>query len=224
MRVWDIHPGYLNRQSLLGEHRELHGIVAILRKGLAGYGRHPETVRWRGLGWALRQRHRLLAAEMAFRGYRDRSPVRLLKAPECWPEEFIDLPGRQFALLAEKYRGRESGRIPLPRSTHELWAQHKYSLLARDQVAYRELGRRVSRLRRREGFDDIALELTLWLRKPPTPGNLRNALDHMRGHVQPTQPATGTIRTLATVQRGARNANDAYLLSQAALTDLAAWR
>jgi len=23
MRVWDINPGYLNRQSLLGEHREL---------------------------------------------------------------------------------------------------------------------------------------------------------------------------------------------------------
>jgi len=30
MRLWDINPGYLNRQSLLGEHRELHGIVSIL--------------------------------------------------------------------------------------------------------------------------------------------------------------------------------------------------
>ena len=30
MCVWDVHPGYLNRQSLLGEHRELHGIASIL--------------------------------------------------------------------------------------------------------------------------------------------------------------------------------------------------
>jgi len=36
MRIWDIHPGYLNRQSLLGEHRELHGIFSIItnKKGV----------------------------------------------------------------------------------------------------------------------------------------------------------------------------------------------
>jgi len=224
VRIRDIHPGYLNRQSLLGEHRELHGVVAVLSKGLAGYGRHPETLRWTGLGWALRQRHRMLAAEMAFRGYQDRSPVQLRKAPGCWPETFIDPPGEQFARLAEKYAGKESGRIRLPRSTHELWAQHKYSLLARDQAAYREFGRRVSRRRGRDGFDAIALELALWLRKQPTPGNLRNALDHMRGHLRIHRPPeTGLSRTLAAVQRAAREEHDAYLLSQTALTDLVAW-
>ncbi|MGB0468223.1 MAG: pyrimidine dimer DNA glycosylase/endonuclease V [Pontibacterium sp.] len=30
MRIWDIDPGYLNRQSLLGKHRELHGMVSII--------------------------------------------------------------------------------------------------------------------------------------------------------------------------------------------------
>lgn len=224
MRIWDIHPGYLNRQSLLGEHRELHGVAAILSKGLAGYSRHPETLRWTDLGWALQQRHRLLAAEMAFRGYQDRSPIRLRKAPGRWPETFIDPPGEQFARLAEKYAGKDPGRIRLPRSSHELWAQHKYSLLARDQAAYREFGRRVSRLRGRDGFDAIALELTWWLRKPPTPGNLRNALDHMRGHLRTHRlAATGTSRTLAAVQRAAREENDQYLLAQTALSDLAAW-
>ena len=37
MRIWDLNPGYLNRNSLLGEHRELHGILNILtleKKGL----------------------------------------------------------------------------------------------------------------------------------------------------------------------------------------------
>ena len=224
MRIWDIHPGYLNRQSLLGEHRELHGVVAVLSKGLAGYRRHPETLRWTDRGWALGQRHRILAAEMAFRGYRDRTPVQLRKATGCWPDTFIDPPGGQFELLAEKYAGKEQGRIHLPRSTHELWAQHKYSLLARDQAAYRDFGRRVSRLRGRDGFDAMALELALWLRKPPTPGNLHNALEHMRGHLHRRRlAATGTSHTLAVVQQAAREENESYLLCQTAITDLAAW-
>jgi pyrimidine dimer DNA glycosylase len=37
LRVWDVSPGYLNRQSLLGEHRELHGLHAILIHGKAGF-------------------------------------------------------------------------------------------------------------------------------------------------------------------------------------------
>jgi hypothetical protein len=32
MRVWDADPGYLNRQSLLGEHREIHAILSIVTK------------------------------------------------------------------------------------------------------------------------------------------------------------------------------------------------
>ena len=183
MRVWDIHPGYLNRQSLLGEHRELHGVVAILRHGKQGYSNHPETKRWKQRGWALRQRHRLLAAEMAFRGYRDRTPVRLHSAAGEWPESFVDSPSGQFALLAEKYRGKQPGRIPLPRTSHGLWSHHKYSVMARSQTAYRELGRRVSGLRGREGFDDLALELVFWLRRPPRPGDMRNAIEHMRGYL-----------------------------------------
>ncbi|HEX4568534.1 MAG TPA: pyrimidine dimer DNA glycosylase/endonuclease V [Vicinamibacterales bacterium] len=42
MRIWDVAAGYLNRQSLLGEHRELHGlhnIVTLGRRGYASIGR-----------------------------------------------------------------------------------------------------------------------------------------------------------------------------------------
>ncbi len=131
MRIWDIDPGYLNRQSLLGEHRELHGIVSIIVNGKKGYSRHPETRRWMGHGWALGQRHRLLACEMALRGYTDRSPVDFQSNPGAWPAPFIDEPGRQYELLREKYSGRESGRIPLPHNPIELWSHHKYSVLAR---------------------------------------------------------------------------------------------
>ena len=220
MRVWDIHPGYLNRQSLLGEHAELHAVVSILRNGRKGYAGHPETKRWQGRGWALRQRHRLLAAEMDFRGYRDRTPVRLRSAAGEWPESFIDPPGRQFAILTEKLRGKPSGRIPLPRTSHELWSHHKYSVMARSQAAYRELGRRVSGLRGRDGFDGLAAELVAWLRRPLKPGDSRNAVEHMRGYLESVDDPAPVF---ASVQHGARAEGQAFLMSQTALTDLAAW-
>ena len=226
MRVWDIHPGYLNRQSLLGEHRELHGVVSILGHGKQGYSNHPETKRWKRRGWALRQRHDLLAAEMAFRGYRDRTPVRLRSASGEWPDTFVDSPGRQFALFAEKYRGKQPGRIPLPRTSHELWSHHKYSVMARSQAAYRELGRRVSGLRGRESFDDLALELVSWLRRPPRPGDFRNVIEHMQGYLQSDASQNdddGCCSALTRVQDLVRLEGEAFLMTQTALTDLAAW-
>jgi len=227
LRVWDVHPGYLDRQRLLGEHRELHGIVSILSRGLKGYSNHPETRRWVGHGWALRQRHRLLVAEMALRGYRERTPVRLRSGAGRWPDDFVDPPGAQFALLRSKYGDASSGRIPLPRTTHELWSHHKYSVLARDQAAYRALGRRVAGLRKTAGFDELALELVEWLRTPPTPGNLKNMIEHMVGHLDGAAAEAGRYTTLAgklnAVQRHVAVRGNSYLAVQTALTELLAW-
>ena len=225
MRVWDVNPGYLDRQRLLGEHRELHGVVAVTTRGLNGYAAHPETKRWAGLGWACAMRHRLLAAEMAFRGYRDRTPVRLRRAPGRWPATFIDEPGVQLELLARKYAGERRGRIPLPKSAQELWAHHKYSVLARSQQAYRDLGVRVSKLPRAE-MDDLAVELVAWLRKPPTAGNLQNALQHMWGHVEPGPDGfedCSAATALKRIQRAVLAQENGYLLAQTALTELVVW-
>ena len=71
MRVWDLPAGYLNRQSLLGEHRELHGIHSILTRNKTGYASHPETLRWVRTLSGLAMRHRQLVAEMSLRGYVD---------------------------------------------------------------------------------------------------------------------------------------------------------
>jgi hypothetical protein len=70
VRIWDLHPGYLNRQSLLGEHRELHGIYTVLTEDRRGYSRHPETLRWVGHLDGLCRRHALLVAEMELRAPR----------------------------------------------------------------------------------------------------------------------------------------------------------
>ncbi|PLX50343.1 MAG: hypothetical protein C0613_04600 [Desulfobulbaceae bacterium] len=231
MRIWDINPGYLNRQSLLGEHRELHGIVAILVHNKKGYSRHPETRRWQGHGWALRQRHRLLVAEMALRGFCDRSPVLTRSNREIWPPTYLDPPHCQLQILARKYQGREQGRIPLPRNNQQLWSHHKYSVLARDEKLYRRLGPEVAALSPQHDMAELAGLLTEVLRHPPGPGGLRNALQHMWGHVakKSALPPKNRVadwspaRLAGEIRQRALAQAEPYLLNSTALGELAAW-
>jgi len=200
VRVWDISPGYLNRQSLLGEHREVHALLVILSEGRAGYANHPETRRWRGHLPALMVRHTWLAEEMGLRGYRERSPVPesavaagATPAPAPDPATFpsyVTLPGEQFALLRGKYEGREAGRIPLPGNAQQLWAQHKYSVMARDVQQYREVGRALALPDSPPDvvFADMAALLVAILRVPATSGGVQNALEHLWGYVADHAP------------------------------------
>jgi hypothetical protein len=230
MRVWDLNPGYLNRQSLLGEHRELHAIVSIIKHNKKGYSHHPETLRWINFGWALGQRHRLLAAEMNLRGYVDRTPALLKTQRQKWPEVFVDPPVAQFSILAEKYKDKEQGRIPLPKNVQQLWAQHKYSVMARNATEYKRIGRWVASSKTGSGIIDLYPELVALLRCPPGEGNLRNAIQHMWGYVSSFSSFAGkTIESKTTrsllkeIQRLVFLHDVVYLKESTALGELLAW-
>ena len=230
MRIWDIHPGYLNRSSLLGEHRELHGIVSIVRNNKKGYAKHPETLRWVGHGWALSQRHKLLVAEMNLRGYVDKSPVRLRSNRGVWPDNEIDPPGRQINLLKEKYQSREPGRIPLPVNAQQYWAQHKYSVMSRDLGAYKGIGQRLASSSGEKELHELAAEILLLMKTPPNPRLLPNALSHMWGYVSRYAAISGKEldswslpRLLEKIQILTRENNVTYLAESTALSELAAW-
>jgi hypothetical protein len=228
MRIWDVSAGYLNRQSLLGEHRELHGLRSILVNGKKGYSRHPETVRWIGCLSGLALRHEALVAEMRLRGYLNhQSPVSEMKPRAAWPSVCVTPVAEQFALLREKYADRQPGRIALPRNAQALWAQHKYSVMARDPTLYRSIGRRVSRLRRNADMAPLADELIDILREAPARGRLVNALEHMWGYV--SGDATPDERRaaendatdlFATTQTIALRIGEPYLVSSTALSEL----
>jgi len=230
MRIWDIHPGYLNRQSLLGEHRELHGIVSIIVNRKKGYSRHPETLRWEGYGWALKIRHQLLAAEMSLRNFTDKSPVLTCTNKGRWPEKYIDEPGQQFKILEAKYQGKEKGRIPLPKNGQQLWSQHKYSILARDVTLYKKIGKQVSTMSSTDDFSALSMLLAESMRRPPSAGGVRNALQHMWGYVSNcfsgsnSAIATWSLnRLLDEIQQGALTSQEPYLTSSTALSELKVW-
>ncbi len=103
MRIWDIDPGRLCRQHLLGEHREVHAIWSVLTSNRKGYSRHPETLRWKGKLKALYARHQSLAREMESRGYSHRSELDPgLARGKGIQEEYVDDPGRQARILRGK--------------------------------------------------------------------------------------------------------------------------
>ncbi len=103
MRIWDIHPGKLCRNHLLGEHRELHALWVVLTQDRKGYARHPETIRWRGKLKALYARHECLAGEMMRRGYRHTSPLdRSLAAGSGRQSAYVDTPAQQRLILKRK--------------------------------------------------------------------------------------------------------------------------
>jgi Pyrimidine dimer DNA glycosylase len=103
VRVWDVDVRELCDRHLLGEHRELHAIWAILTDGRTGYAHHPETVRWRGRLAALYARHEAEAAEMGRRGFRHASPLEpRLATGEAAQSELVDSLEDQRARLAAK--------------------------------------------------------------------------------------------------------------------------
>ena len=166
-----------------------------------------------------------IAAEMTLRGL-DPAGGRSSAAIPALPAEADATPADQLRLLARE--GDRRGRIPVPCNAQALWAQHKYSILARHPGRYRELGRAVAR----NGMDfvELATELTTWLREGPDAAGLRNALQHLWGHVAHWQPperhaanAWSPGRLLAEIRWRAMAGADTYVRHSTALGELGAW-
>jgi len=70
--MWMVNPVLMCRQHLLGEHKELHMMVGVLKKGYSidGYVK-------KGLidPSKIRDRHEVLVTEMERRGYNHQSPL-----------------------------------------------------------------------------------------------------------------------------------------------------
>ncbi len=228
MRVWDVDPGYLNRQSLLGEHREIHAMLSIITNNKKGYARHPETLRWKNSLRALKHRHDLVVSEMRLRGYQHHSPV-TVQGSSAWPDGFVDPPGKQFTILARKYVDREPGRIPLPRTAKELLTHHRFSIMARDPEYYAHIKQTLDQSQNGVSFEPLAHDLVEMLRRRPPEQQLTDALDLMWDYVvglaQATYPDTQNDpeAMIAAVRKLATEHRVIPLLESTALSDLYTW-
>jgi hypothetical protein len=116
VRLWTVHPSYLDRQGLLAAWRE--GLLAqkVLEGATAGYRNHPQLERFKKAADPLALMGRFLAEladEAGRRGYRfDRSKVHALARAAAEPA--IVAEGQieyEFALLKAKLAKRDPGKL-----------------------------------------------------------------------------------------------------------------
>jgi len=185
LRVWDIHPGYLSGQSLLGQHAEIHALYAVIVGKKKGYASHPETLRWKEYPGLLKKAHELTVREMALRSFKHASPLDEGPDPVVGSAGYVDTPVDQFSILQRKYCQKNSrGRIPLPKNIYEYWAHHKYSVMARGYNHYREIQSVLG------SEEQCSLPETAYLiekvaavmQMPVTVPALANVIDHLWGY------------------------------------------
>lgn len=225
MRIWDVPPGYLNRGNLLGEHRELHAVYAVIFHGKKGYSRHPETQRWRGCIGGLIRRHQALVAEMTLRGYRHKSFLLDPDRAPVFPRGFIDPPHRQYALIREKCQAAGRGRIPIPETADQMWRQHRFSVSARDETVFQTIERGFQRQPREKDlrFAPLAETLVHLLRRSPTRNGLLRALGDMEAEAGILPGNSEPADRLRRLQTAAVAETIDSILETTAISELSIW-
>lgn len=230
LHIWDLHPGYFTARDLEAELRVIHRLLTSIDEGTANSNiSAAEWQRWSQYGQALALRYSLVAEEMSLRGIEHAEPVAVIQWPVIWPSGFTVPPGQQFAELRRVCVAGGQGRIPVPATTQVLWAQHKYSILARDPELYHAIGVEVASYKGQEGFDDLAQRLLVAMRRRPDAGGVRNALQHMWGYVIHLGAPVGVQvlddlpRLLREIQRRVDDNAAAYLQASTALSELAVY-
>ncbi|ABC33279.1 hypothetical protein HCH_06646 [Hahella chejuensis KCTC 2396] len=213
--LFDIDPGYLSLPQLQHQLNMLQGAIRKPEK----IQQDPHLKSWRGHVDALMTMYNLVVSEI---NLRQNSTLPYIHASG----ESLIWPARPGIPVEEQWPQAEAGaRLPSPRNDQALWAQHKYSVMARNQGMYQSLGRAVAA--REIGLGDLAEELVAALRVPPPLGGLRNAVWHMWGYISQFSQLKPDNTPLPTVFREiqllAGKHQSAYLLNSTALGELAYW-
>lgn len=163
MKIWDVFPAYLGRTLLLVEHRELHALAA-LRGTEQSFAADidMQTVDWYEHPWALAKRHRMVVEEMRLLRLEHNSPLAEPEQHSDWPplHRNIGIP-TQFEQLR---RLNGDSRIPVVNDVSRLWQQVAYSVMARDDEAYRYLAEAAHH--GRVSLSELQAEITELLRQP----------------------------------------------------------
>ena len=94
MRMWMVPPEGLCRNHLLGEHRELHSMIGMVRERMwASIKGH--TAQGQIYVPLIVSRHEEVVAEMARRGYNHHSPLE-------WPPSYLEVQPPQYTLGPNK--------------------------------------------------------------------------------------------------------------------------
>ncbi len=136
----------------------------------------------------------------------------------------------EIDILKHKYLNENYGRVKPPINAQEMWSSYKYSIMARDNKLYKEIGQSLSDRKTREEFEELARILIIELKKGPSKGGIKNALQHMWGYISnSSQIKKSEINDLSLkelyreIQDCVRKVNEPYLMKQTAMSELGIW-
>lgn len=226
MKIWDIHPGYLGKSLLLNEHRELHSVENIAGENGAHVEHHdPAIAAWLFRQPAIACRHQWLVEEMSLRQLEHHSPMTKRIAPADWPSIQPTAAIEQFNALTKQ---KDQPRLPIPNDVETLWAQHAYSVMARDVSLYRELSARLKEPVYTLSMGELAHILTETLHRPCRRSYWSKVVLAMWEHCAPLPEAysyqsslTRPERLIRAIQFLAQKHQVAELWHSTALSDLA---
>lgn len=138
MKIWDCFPAYLNKNQLVAEHRELHGIMQMVERGYpVRSDMDPHIANWLQAPQAIAWRHSLVAEEMRLHEIAHKSPIDSFRTPVEWPpfskEITLSMQFDQVNALAH------DARLVIPNETETLIQQSAFSVMARDPALYKYL-------------------------------------------------------------------------------------
>ncbi len=136
----------------------------------------------------------------------------------------------EMKFLKEKYIKSGGGRLKIPKNSQELWAQHKYSVMARDYNLYKSIGIKVGKNKNPFFIDELLYLLSKELRVIPKQSGIRNALQHMWGYISKysmikrSEVNNLSLETLFyEIQKCTLSSGQEYLINQTALSELEMW-
>ncbi|OZG74569.1 hypothetical protein BTA51_06110 [Hahella sp. CCB-MM4] len=202
-------PGYSSDEQILVQIKEFERQLALENEPALKNKREGKIALYQ-------RRWNLLMAEMTLRHGPVRPFIHEISEP-LWPSQ----PDSEDLLPYSS----SDGRIPLPANSQQLWAQHKYSVMARSPSLYQSIGPELARgaLTIRE----LWLQLETSLQQAPNEGGLRNAVQHMWGYIKSSsslKPDTAPLPHLfREIQQQALRQQCQYLLHSTALGEFAYW-
>ena len=215
--LYEIDPGYLSGTALHQQYTLLSDWLHDPQKAHCDNRLHY----WLNYRTALTTLLNLVTSEIALRSTQD-PQFHISEGKLNWPQRFEMHPSEQLLELPEE---NTTARIHKPRNEQSLWAQHKYSIMARDQQLYLKLGPAIAR--KEVEFPQLIEELSYCKRLAPSTSNLRNSIWHMWGYVSQwsdISPGTSELYPLMKeIQKLAFKHQVEYLLNSTALGDLAYW-
>ena len=101
MRIWGVDPSLMCQRHILGEHREMHALVVMIRLGTKKSQLEAHCRLGQVAIHQIVDRHELLVEEMERRGWNHKTPMGESERALLWVEGEIDSL-RNLSLLSER--------------------------------------------------------------------------------------------------------------------------